>query len=639
LIITRLYLSKLLESNITSEVLLISDHISEQEILKFLKKLDQYSDSQEMGSSSTTRINLEGEILDGFIKVEHGKVIVGNPSNGGKVPTLKAKAPVKLSIDGQEITKETKVSSESVIEWEIEEKPLFEISVSEEKIDAYLTINRTERHAWSLADLALQLDVTLTAEEDSSIILETINLQDILIAVENMSIKMNLDVAAVQMEVLHPSHRPVKVARGKPPVQGQDAQLDMFFSENIENVFNEVRGLTDYKNHMNIPSVKSGEVIAKKTPPIEGQTGYDVFGNMLLPDPVQDIRIAGKDNVEITPDSIVIAKKEGRPRVTGNQIKYFDINTAYLVPGNVDLQTGNIVFAGDVIVYGDVMDNMIIESLGNIYVAGSVFNSTLTATGSIAVKGNVIGSNLYSGYFGMLYNRLYNSSKLLMDILEKMMQSAKLLLNEISKKKMQVRYGQVLLLITESNYQQVWDVVKELLGVISSMQSYNKDALQQQLKNYLELFLQRTKIVEVMTASRMEDFMRVLKEAFMRVALSQESQVQVNINQGQNSTLKSNGDILIRGEGVIHCDLYSAGNIIFFLDNSVCRGSKLEAGDTISAMVVGGISGVSTSLKATKKVIVKKMFEGRVIVDRQSADIFEPIEEKTFDRNSFKQIP
>ncbi|AOZ93605.1 DUF342 domain-containing protein [Paenibacillus crassostreae] len=614
--------------------------ISEQEILKLLKKLDQYSHSQEregIGSSSTTPINLDDEVVDGFIKVEHGKVIVGNPSNGGKVPTLKVQAPVKLLIDGQEISKETKVSSESVIEWKIEEKPLFEISVSEDKIDAYLTINRTQRHAWSLADKALELGVTLTAEEDSSIVLETINLQDILTAVENMNIKMNLDVPAIHMEILQLSHRPVKIARGKPPVQGQDARLDIFFSENIENILTEVRGLIDYKNHMNIPSVKSGDVIAKKTPPVEGQTGYDVLGNVLFPDPVKDIRIAGRDNVEITSDSIVIAKKEGRPRVTGNQIKYFDINTAYLVPGNVDLQTGNIVFAGDVIVYGDVMDNMIIESLGNIYVAGSVFNSTLTATGSIAVKGNVFGSNLYSGYFGMLYNRLYNNSKQLMDILEKMMQSAKMLLSEISKKNMQVRYGQVLLLVIESNYQQVWDVLKELMGVISGIQSYNKDALQE-LNNYLELFLQPTKIVEIMTAPRMEDFLRVLKKAFMRVALSQESQVQININQGQNSTLKSNGDILIRKEGVIQCDLYSARNIIFFLDNSVCRGSKLEAGDTISAMYVGGITGVVTSLKATKKVIVKKMFEGRVIIDRQSMDIFEPIEEKTFDHNSFNQL-
>jgi len=619
----------------------LTDHISEQEILKLLKILDQDSrleDGRER-VSSLIGINLDDEAMDGYIKVEHGKIMVGNPSNGGKIPTIKAKPPVKLFVDGQEISKEIKVSSESVIEWNIEEKPLFELAVSEDKLEASLIIHRSKRYAWSLSDQTPSVNALITSEEDTSIILETVNLQDILTAIENMNIKMNLDVAVIQSEILQLSFQPVIIAKGKAPVQGQDAQLDLFFSENIENIFAEVRGFIDYKNHLNIPSVKSGDVIAKKTPPIEGQAGYDVFGNVLFPDPVKDIRIAGKNNVEITPDSIVIALKEGRPRITGNQIKYFDINTAFIVSGNVDLQTGIIVFSGDVIVYGDVMDNMIIESLGNIYVSGSVFNSTLTATGSIAVKGNVIGSNLYSGYFGMLYNRLYNNSKQLMDIFQKMTESVKLLMSVISKKNIQLRYGQALLLIGESKYQQVWDIVRELLNVIASLQSHskNKDDLQK-LKNYLELFLQPIKIVEVLTAPRMEDFMRVLKEAFMRVALSQESQVQININQAQNSTLKSNGDILIRGEGIIQCDLYSTGNIIFFLDNSVCRGSKLEAGDTISAMYVGGITGVGTSLKATKKVMVKKMFEGRVIIDRYSTDIFEPVEEMTFDRNSIRQL-
>ncbi|GAB2672964.1 DUF342 domain-containing protein [Paenibacillus thermoaerophilus] len=545
--------------------------------------------------------------------------------------------PVRLFVDGKEVANGTKVSSESAIVWEIDEKPLFEISVSEDKLEAYLTVNRTQRFAWTLKDHPRALHVALRAEEDPSIILETLSLQDILSALEQMNIKMNLDVAAIQTEILRPSRRKVKIAKGKPPVQGQDAQLELFFSETIENVFTEVKGVVDYRNHLNIPTVKRGDVIAQKTPPVEGQAGYDVFGNVLLPRPVKDILIAGKNqHVEITPDFRVIAKKAGRPRVTGNKIKYFDVNTSFVVPGNVDLETGNIVFSGDVIVYGDVMDNMIIESLGNIYVAGSVFNSTLTATGSIAVQGNVIGSNLYSGYFGVLYNRFYNHSKQLIDILEKIVESEKLLRNEISKKNMQVRYGQVMLLIIESKYQQLWGIVKELLGVIASLQSHNSDKENfQQIKAYLELFLQPANLVQTITAPKLEDFMRILREAFMRVALSQESHVQISISQSQNSTLKSNGDILIKKEGIIQCELYSAGNIIFFLDNSVCRGSKLEAGNTISAMHVGGITGVGTSLKAGKKVIVKKMYEGRVIVDRYSLDIFEPVEDKTFDRNNF----
>lgn len=620
----------------------LSDQISEQEIINLLKRLDQDPRSHEWeggGSSSSLssveNMNKDGELIDGYIKVEQGKISVVNPSNGGLFPSIKAKSPVKLLVNGLEIQKATKVSSESVFEWAIEEKPLFELSISANKIEAYLTINRTKRHPWLLIEKDPSLNLILAVKEDVSIILETVTLQEIIRVIENIDIKMNLDITAIQSEITRPSLRPTIIARGKAPIQGQDAQLDIFFSENIESIFSDVSGSIDYKNHMAIPSVKNGDVIAKKTPPVEGHAGYDVFGNGLLPDPVKDVRIAGKNNVEITSDSFVIARKEGRPRVTGNQIKYFDINTAHIVTGDVDLQTGNIVFAGDVIVYGNVLDTMIIESLGNIYVAGSVFNATLTATGSIAVKGNVLASNLYSGYFGMLYNRLYTCSKQLIDILEKMIESSKLLINELDKKSIPVRYGHVLVLIVESKYQQMHGVVRDLLGVINSIQSYKKDDLQQ-LKYYLELFLQPAKMIEIMTAPKLEDFLRILKEAFMRVALSQETNVQININQAQKSVLKSNGDILIRREGIIQCDLYSAGNIIFFLDSSVCRGSKLEAGDTISAMIVGGITGVGTTLKAAKKVVVKRMYGGRVIVDRYSKDIFEPVVDKTFDLNSFK---
>lgn len=208
----------------------MSDFISEQEILKLLKKLDhdsQESESERMGSSSVAGINIEGQIKDGYIKVEQGKIIIGNPSNGGKIPTIEAQLPVILFVDGQEINRRMKISSESVIEWKIEEKPLFEIEVSDDKLTAYLIVHRPQRYAWVLSDNTSTLDLTLTAKEDSAIILETLNLQDILAVVENMNIKMNLDVAVIQTEIIQPTYRPVTIARGKAPVQGQDARLDI----------------------------------------------------------------------------------------------------------------------------------------------------------------------------------------------------------------------------------------------------------------------------------------------------------------------------------------------------------------------------------------------------------------------------
>jgi uncharacterized protein (DUF342 family) len=105
--------------------------------------------------------------------------------------------------------------------------------------------------------------------------------------------------------------------------------------------------------------------------------------------------------VEISAKGEIIALASGRPKILGQDVRYIDISKEFVVNGDVDMRTGNITFSGDVIIYGDVLDHMIIESLGNVYITGNVYNSTITATGSIIIKGNVTNSHLYSGYFGL----------------------------------------------------------------------------------------------------------------------------------------------------------------------------------------------------------------------------------------------
>lgn len=556
----------------------MDQQLNELEIIQLLKKLDQDDAELEYGMTADSIM----AISDGIARAEQA-VAVAEPHFD---------------------------DTEPVPEAETGSRPPFEITVSEDHLEAFLTVHRTDG-------------------QDG-----IPKLKEIIEAAEKLNIKVRLDIAAILREIRKPAHRPVVIARGMAPVQGRDATIELYFPEKIEYAFHEVGGTIDFRSHLHIPSVRSGELMAKKHPPVPGQKGYDVFGNTLCPGPVRDIQMVGRDSVEITPDFAVVARKDGRPRVTGNRIKYFDINKVFVVPGNVDLKTGNIVFSGDVVVHGDVTDNMIIEALGNIYMSGSIFNSTLTATGSIAVKGNVIGSRLYSGYFGMLFNRLYNGTRQLIEILEKVMKSAKLLEEELARRNRQARFGQILVLIAENKYRHALDVVKELLNVITTIQSFSHREDYQDLARYLNVCLQPVKIIENVTAQNMEHFMNVLRKANMRVALSQETNARIVINHAQSSVLKSNGDILVRKEGVIHCDLYSARNIVFHAEHSVCRGCKLEAGDTISAMLVGGVTGVRSMLKAMRKVIVKKMFEGRITVGRRSVDIFEPVEEAVFDHGT-----
>jgi uncharacterized protein (DUF342 family) len=446
--------------------------------------------------------------------------------------------------------------------------------------------------------------------------LEVLQFNEIITYIVKQGILNNLDIKVIQNELLNPTFEKIVIAQGKPLIPGKDAKLDTFFEESVQSEFNVVEGVVDYRNHLNIPTVKSGDIIAKKTMMSLGSIGYDVFGQVLTPAAIRDIQVYAKENTSLLEDGSIVAKKEGRPIITGtDRVKYLDISTAYIVSGNVDMETGNICFSGDIVVYGDVMDYMILECLGSIYISGNVYNATLTATGSIHVNGNIVGSQLYSGYYGVMFNRLYNGTKMLLVLIEQLLQAASTLI--------------------ESKLKEIPDTIKELLFVIANIQRVNKVELDR-LKQMLELLLQPNKLDEFMQAGMLQEIMELVKETNEEVARMQETEDIIEIRQCHLSTLKANGDIIVVADGVVQSELYSSKNIIFQSLFSVCRGSTLESEGFISAMIVGGQTGTNTVLKAKQRVTIRKMYSGRVCVGRYCVEIMEMIEDRTFEAQTIR---
>jgi hypothetical protein len=271
-----------------------------------------------------------------------------------------------------------------------------------------------------------------------------------------------------------------------------------------------------------------------------------------------------------------------------------------------------------------------------VYVYGNVYKCTITATGSINVRGNVIASKLYSGYFGELFNRLYLTSKLLCDYIEKLLVASKVLAEALEAKGQTVSYGQIVLLLLETKMKEIPTAVKELLYVISNIQHIKQEEYEK-LKEILAIFSQPPKLLEIATYGFVQSFLALLQETYNEVARMQEEKVEISINQCQNSELKSKGDIVIHRDGVLLCDLFSARNILFQSDNSICRGSRLEAGDSISAKIIGGQTGANSVLKAKRKIRVRKMYSGRVCIGKYCKDIFEPVNNTVFDIQTLKK--
>lgn len=615
----------------------MSGFITEDELTDLIRKIDLDSSSSEKKAEHPNR-KPSAKQHDGSIEIANNHIIIRDPQMNGAKPTIAPSEHVKIKVNQQWVDEPTKVCSTDTLEWELNPPPLFEIVVSEDKLQAYLHVKSLERFEWRLKNQMPLKHLILAFEEDKNSIVETVDLFKIMSELEKMKITANVDLPAIQTELANPSFTGVLVAAGKAPVPSEDASLEIYFSEQLENQFFEISGSIDYRNHLKIPSVKRGEVIAKKIPAKVGIPGYDVYGNVVVPNAPKDILIIAKKDVQLREDGILIALNEGRPRVTGpEKIKTFDISRSFVIPGNVDIETGNIVFSGDVIVYGDITDNMIVESLGNVYVYGSIYNATVTATGSIFAKGNVMGSKLYSGYFGVLFNRLYQCSNVLKEQYSQMIEASKLLIAQLGKKSSGIRYGQIMLLLMENKFRELPKITKELMTVISNIQHIKKDEYQQ-LINMVECFLSPPKLIDTMTPGRMQLLHSLMSETSQEVSRMQEARVFIQINQCHNCELKSNGDIILQRDGVLLSELYSSGNIVFKNPQAVCRGSNIVADGSIAASVVGGHTGASSMLKAKKKIHINELKSGRICIQNYCVDIHEPVKHASFDKNTIRSF-
>ncbi|MGN7763306.1 flagellar assembly protein A [Paenibacillus sp. 22594] len=575
--------------------------------------------------------------LSGRLLVRADKILVQDPLPGGAPAVISAVLPVVIHVNGQAIEEPTPVTSQDIIDWELSEPPLYAITISEDRLMAFFTLYSPKKFRWRLNNQYSSSVLKVDASIDLETVTGQLGLNQIIVDFEQRGIIQNLNISGIHGELQNPTYQPIPASKGRAAVPGENARLDLFFSETIENEFNEIEGQVDYRSHLRIPSAIRGQVIARKTPIAEGIPGYDVYGEILYPPPPNDITVLARNNTVLLINNEVRALYEGRPRVTGDKIKSFDICTTYLVPGNVNIKSGNIVFSGDVVIRGDVEDNMIIESLGNVYVAGSIYNSTITATGSILVKGNVVNSNLYSGYFGVMYNRIYNCSKQLIDEGRNLQKAVWMLNQAVQSRNQSVNYGQAVLLLLESKFQKIPQIIKELLSVLTTVQANYHQDLGQTL-HFLNLFLKPVQLVDFLTEASLSGVIGMLEELHSGVARMQESKVEVNIGKCQNSTLKSNGDILIHRDGIVQSELFSSGNITFLKTFSVCRGSKLESGGTISAYYVGGESGAQSLLKAKHSITVRKMYHGKITVDRYTTEITEPVENMNFDAEKVRML-
>ena len=218
--------------------------------------------------------------------------------------------------------------------------------------------------------------------------------EDLEVFFQNNGVVHGIMEEAVREFEKHPVYnQPILMAQGTPPQNGQDAKIIYNFEVDPTQVKlkERVDGSINFKELNLIQNVVEGQPLARKVPPEAGKDGRTVKGRILPARDGRDREIGLGKNVSIIDNGrTVIAAASGQVMLIRDKIT---VETVMVIPGDVNMQTGNVNALGAVIVKGNVDDGYAITAQGNIEVLGVVGKANLTSGADIVVKKGINGSD------------------------------------------------------------------------------------------------------------------------------------------------------------------------------------------------------------------------------------------------------
>lgn len=204
---------------------------------------------------------------------------------------------------------------------------------------------------------------------------------------------------AIEAWISKPGKERLLVAKGQDPVHGKDGFISFQFKKDYTNPGKLMPdGTIDFRDRGEIPYVVKGQELARKTPAQAGQNGTSIFGTAILAEEPKDPVFSAGNGTQLSDDGLIItAALDGQPHV--DALGNITVNPELMIQGDVDFETGNIDFNGNILVKGTIKQgfkvkgiNLIAQEVegGLIDLSGDLNVSAGITNAFIEVKGNVV---------------------------------------------------------------------------------------------------------------------------------------------------------------------------------------------------------------------------------------------------------
>lgn len=221
----------------------------------------------------------------------------------------------------------------------------------------------------------------------------TITRKDILRALRLQRITQNIDPRMID-DILQGKHlgEMVKIAVGKPPVNGTDGYFEYFFDPAPERKPVELPdGSVDFQNMDLCEEVREGQKLAFYHKAGNGEQGKSVTGRILPTKKGKDLLpLRGKGFTLLEDKRTYICNQSGKVELSSGKM---EITSVVMLP-EVNQATGNVRFEGNVSIAGDVGSGAVIEAGGDVIIDGFVENAFIYAKGDVILKKGVNGGNI-----------------------------------------------------------------------------------------------------------------------------------------------------------------------------------------------------------------------------------------------------
>ena len=183
----------------------------------------------------------------------------------------------------------------------------------------------------------------------------------------------------------------VVVAKGIPPVNGKDAQIQYKINVDVLGPKDRGHDNVDMKELGTVINVLKGQEIAEKIPVQAGAEGTSLMAKKIPAYIGKDKNLPGGKGTVVSEDGLhLIADMDGHLLIKDGKLS---VEPHFEVKGDVDYGIGNIDFVGPVTVRGSVREGFEVVSGGILSIEGVVEGAILKSSSDISIRIGVRGAN------------------------------------------------------------------------------------------------------------------------------------------------------------------------------------------------------------------------------------------------------